>query len=121
MSKDQQIAIIGWIDVDPAVRDQLVLDTVDLQRATREEEPGCLSYIVSADPVHAGRIQILELWEDAATLDAHFQHPNFFATGNVLRAVTRLGGGSVKYRIDATDPVKGPDGVASAQFWSAAD
>lgn len=121
MSRDQQIAIIGWIEVDPAVRDQLVLDTVDLQRATREEEPGCLAYTVSADPVHPGRIQIIELWTNADTLDAHFQHPNFHATGAAMRSVPRLGGGSVKYRIDAVDPVKGPDGTASAEFWSAAD
>ncbi len=115
-SRDQKIAILGWIDVDPAVRDGLVASTVDLQRSTREDEPGCLSYVISADPVHAGRIQIVELWEDAATLDAHFQHPNFHATGAALRVAPRLGGSAIKYRIDATDGVRGPDGVATTVF-----
>ncbi len=112
------IAIIGHIDVDPAVRDQLVASTADLQRATRAEEPGCLTYTIAADPADGSRISIVELWATAADLDAHFQHPNFWATGAALRVAPRLGGGSAKYRIDATDPVKGPDGAASSTFWS---
>ena len=86
------IAIIGHIDVDPAQRDGLVASTVELQRATASDEPGCLVYTIAADPANPGRISIVELWESAETLDAHFQHPNFFATGDALRAGTRLGG-----------------------------
>lgn len=112
------IAIIGWVDVDPAVRDEAVAATEALQLSTRTDEPGCLTYAISADPAVPGRIQIVELWESAETLDAHFQHPNFTATGAALRAHTRLGGGAAKYRIDATDDVRGPDGVASSTFWS---
>ena len=55
---------------------------------------------------------------DAATLDAHFRHPNFTATGQALRAEPRLGGAALKYRIDACEPVKGPDGNATATFTS---
>jgi quinol monooxygenase YgiN len=121
MSEEQMIAIIGWIDVDPTVRDEVVATTIDAQRSTRDDEAGCLTYTISADPVDAGRIQIVELWQDAATLDAHFQHPNFHATGAAMRAVERRGGGSMKYRIDALDPVKGPDGSATARFSSAGD
>ncbi|HQV56524.1 MAG TPA: putative quinol monooxygenase [Ilumatobacteraceae bacterium] len=117
-SSEQMIAIIGWIDVDPADRDALVAGTVDLQRATRDDEPGCLGYTISADPVIAGRMQIVELWQDAASLEAHFAHPNFHATGAAMRTVPRLGGSAIKYRIDAVDPVRGPDGTASATFWS---
>ena len=115
------IAIIGHLDVDPAVRDRLVASTTDLQRATREDEPGCIVYTIGADPVDPGRISIVELWESAETLDAHFQHPNFFATGDALRAEPRLGGSALKYRIDAHDPVRGHDGKASTEFWSAVD
>jgi quinol monooxygenase YgiN len=120
-SNDEQhdgrmIAIIGWIDIDPAQRDEVVAATVDIQRSTREDEPGCLTYTIGPDPVHPGRIQIVELWQDAATLEAHFQHPNFHATGAAMRAVPRLGGGSMKYRIDAADAVRGPEGTATARF-----
>jgi quinol monooxygenase YgiN len=115
------IAIIGHIDVDPADRDRLVASTVDLQRSTREDEPGCLNYTMAADPVDPGRISIVELWESAAALDAHFQHPNFFATGDALRAAPRLGGSAVKYRIDAAEPVRGADGQATATFTGEGD
>lgn len=112
----QMIAIIGWIDVEPEVRDRVVASTVAIQRSTREDEPGCLTYAISADPVHAGRIQIVELWHDAAALEAHFRHPNFHDTGAAMRAVTRLGGSAIKYRIDAVDQVRGADGQATARF-----
>ncbi len=110
------IAIIGHIDVDPSVRDRLVESTVELQRATRNDEPGCVVYTVAADPAVPGRICITELWESAETLDAHFQHPNFFATGDAMRTEARLGGSAIKYRIDATAPVRGADGNATSSF-----
>ncbi len=59
------IAIIGHIDVDPAQRDELVASTVELQRATAGDEPGCLVYTIAADPANPGRISIVELWETA--------------------------------------------------------
>jgi quinol monooxygenase YgiN len=71
---------------------------------------------MSADPARAGRIAIVELWESPETLDAHFQHPNFHATGAALRAEPRVGGSVMKYQIDAIAPVRGDDGVATAAF-----
>jgi len=110
------IAIIGHIDVPADVRDELVAATVDLQNATRRDEPGCVVYTITADPADAQRIAIVELWESADALDAHFLHPNFAATGEALRGATRLGGSAIKYRIDAVAPVRGPDGVVTTSF-----
>lgn len=115
------IAIIGHIDVDPAVRDELVASTVDLQRATQQDEPGCVVYTIAADPADAGRIRIVELWESADALDAHFEHPNFHATGAAMRVAPRLGGSAMKYRIDAVDQVRGADGTATSTFAAAAE
>jgi quinol monooxygenase YgiN len=112
------IAILGHIDVEPDKRDALVASTVDLQRATQTDEPGCVIYTISADPADSGRIRIVELWESAEALDAHFAHRNFAAAGAALRVEPRIGGSAVKYRIDAVDAVKGADGTASSQFWS---
>jgi quinol monooxygenase YgiN len=110
------IAIIGHIDVEPEVRDRLVESTVELQLATRRDEPGCLVYTVAADPAVPGRICITELWESSEALDDHFRHANFFATGDVMRAEPRLGGTAMKYRIDAVAPVRGSDGNATSSF-----
>lgn len=110
------IAIIGHLDVDPAVRDKLVQSTAELQQATRRDEPGCVVYTMSADPALPGRISIVELWESAEALDAHFEHPNFHATGAALRSEPRVGGSVMKYRIDAVAPIRGDDGAATATF-----
>ncbi len=110
------IAIIGHIDVDPGDRDEVVAATSELQRSTQETEPGCVVYTIAADPTDPGRIRIVELWESAASLDAHFRHPNFAATGEAMRQVERLGGSAMKYRIDAVAPVRGDDGTATAAF-----
>ena len=112
------IAIIGYLDVDPAVRDRLVESTAELQQATARDEPGCLTYTMSADPARPGRISIVELWDSAEALEAHFQHPNFHATGAALRAEPRVGGSVMKYHIDQTAPVRGDDGLATAAFGS---
>lgn len=115
------IAILGHIDVDPAVRDDLVASTVDLQLSTQNDEAGCVIYTISADPAVPGRIRIVELWESAESLDAHFEHPNFRATGDALRVAPRLGGSAVKYRIDAVDGVRGADGKATSAFAAAGE
>jgi quinol monooxygenase YgiN len=115
------IAILGHVDVDPDVRDELVASTTALQLATQTDEPGCVVYTISADPAVPGRIRIVELWESAETLDAHFQHPNFRATGEALRVAPRLGGSALKYLISAVDEVRGPDGAATSRFASAGE
>ena len=92
MATHQKIAILGHVDVDPAIRDELVASVADLQRSTREDEPGCLAYIIAADPTDPARIQIVELWASAEATEAHFQHPNFAATGAALRAAPRTTG-----------------------------
>ena len=110
------IAILGHIDVDPTVRDDLVASTVGLQRSTQTDEPGCVIYTIAADPADPRRIRIVELWESADALETHFAHPNFRATGEALRVVPRFGGSAMKYRIDAVDAVRGADGTVTSRF-----
>ncbi len=114
--RQQKIAIFGHVDVDPEVRDGLIASVAELQRSTRENEPGCLVYLIAADPALPGRVQIAELWESSEALEAHFRHPNFAATGAALRSVERLGGSSRKYRVDAEDEIRRANGQPSAEF-----
>jgi quinol monooxygenase YgiN len=111
------ILISGWIDVEPGVRDELIAASVPLQQSTRNDEPGCLAYVFAADPVVDGRIHIFEQWATPADLDAHFQHPNFKATGELLRSKPRRGGETTKFHVDRTGPVRDADGQASATYW----
>ncbi|MDH3753470.1 MAG: antibiotic biosynthesis monooxygenase [Acidimicrobiia bacterium] len=111
------IIIAGTIDLDPDRRDEAVAASVPLQQATRDDEPGCLAYCFAADPCVDGRLQVYELWADSKTLDAHFQHENYFNMRDALHRFGLRGADTTKYRVDATDPVY-KDGVAAARFWS---
>lgn len=66
------IAIIGQFDVHA----EDVIAAGDLMRTmtieTRKEK-GCLHYAFSTDLATSNRFQLSELWDSAASLEAHFQ------------------------------------------------
>ena len=67
-----------------ADRDEAVRLTADVQRLTREEEPGCHDYCFAPDPAIATRMQVYELWENSESLAAHFQHPYYDRMASLL-------------------------------------
>lgn len=101
---------------DQATRDAAVAASIPYQKATRDEEPGCIAYCFAADPIEADLIQVYELWEDAATLAAHFDHPNYHRMRETLGGFGLKSAVSRKHRIDATAPVYGPDFKATSTF-----
>ncbi len=111
------VIIAGEIDVPPDRRDACLAAIAELQLATRRDEPGCLAYVFSADPVTPGRIVVYERWESAESLLAHFQHPNYHATRQQLGAFGLTGATVERFRVDAAAPVYDPDGVARVDRW----
>ncbi len=101
---------------DPSRRDEAVAASAALQKATRDDEPGCLVYCFAADPVEADLIQVYELWTDAESLAAHFEHPNYFAMRDLLGTFGLAAATTRKHRIDASAPVYGPGFKATASF-----
>ena len=111
------IAVEAAITVaDPSTRQALLEKTAPIQQATRDDEPGCLVYCFAADPCQDDLIQVYELWESEEALAAHFDHQNYFDMRTTLGEGGLTGAVSRKHRIDASAPVYGPDGVASADF-----
>jgi quinol monooxygenase YgiN len=111
------IAIEAAIRInDPAQRDAAVQASIPFQKATRDDEPGCIVYCFAADPVEADLIQVYELWEDAETLAAHFDHPNYHNMRDMLGKFGLKSAVSRKHRIDASAPVYGPDFKATSSF-----
>lgn len=111
------IAIAGTIDLaDPADRDACIAAAADYQRSTREDEPGCLAYAFTPDPIVAGRIQVFELWADEQALAAHFVHRNFLGMKDVLRGFRRGATAVRKYHIDREAAVYDEAGVPTATF-----
>ncbi len=101
---------------DPTTRDDVVAASVPTQQATRDDEPGCLVYCFAADPVRADLIQVYELWESEEALQAHLEHPNYFAMRGLLATAGVVSAESRKHRIDRTAPVYGPDHTPTGHF-----
>lgn len=77
-------------------RDIAVEASTEIQAKTRTEEPGCQMYCFAPDPAVPTEIQVYELWDDAASLEAHFTHPNYAAmvealgsSGGLLDSINR--------------------------------
>jgi quinol monooxygenase YgiN len=63
------LIIAGKLYMAPQERDKWVEAHDDVIKRARTA-PGCLDLYVSADPVEAGRVNIFELWESEAHLEA---------------------------------------------------
>jgi quinol monooxygenase YgiN len=110
------IAIAGTISIPAERRASALESTAHLQQGTRDDEPGCLAYVFSADPLRPDAIVVFELWADAASLDAHFQHPNYTNMRAALGEAGITGADVSKYRIDASGPVYNSQRIATATF-----
>ncbi len=111
------IAVEAAITIaDPATRQALIEKTAPIQQATRDDEPGCIVYCFAADPCQDDLIQVYELWESEAALQAHFAHPNYTDMREMLGAGGLVSAVSRKHRIEKSAPVYGSDHVATASF-----
>jgi quinol monooxygenase YgiN len=111
------IIIAGTIDfADQDNRDGAVAAAADLQQSTRDTEPGCIAYSFAADSSVSHRVQVYENWVDAASLEAHFLHANFWGMKELLSRFERSGSSVAKYRVDATAPVYDAKRKATADF-----
>ena len=115
-----EILIVGTITVDPERRAGLLAAIRPLVRKTREEEPGCLAYAFTADTVDDDVVQVVEHWRNEAALAAHFDHPNFFATKDLLHEHGSGASSIQKHRIDLSEPVRDDQRRYRADFFTAA-
>ena len=114
------IIVAGHLDyADREARDAILAAGAELQKATRDDEPGCGAYCFSADPTNDSRVQVYELWEDEDALAAHFDHPYFDQMRTVFHRFPRTGGEVKKYRCDLSEPVQDETGAKRADFFTA--
>jgi quinol monooxygenase YgiN len=111
------IIIAGTISIPADKRAACIEATTALQQATRDDEPGCLAYNFAADACRPDIIAVYELWTDADSLNAHFQHSNYTDMRNLLGSLGITGADVQKFKIEAAAPVYGADGIASADSW----
>ena len=51
-------------------RERFLAESLETQRVSRGE-PGCLEYVIAADPLDPERVVLSERWSSRADLDAH--------------------------------------------------
>ncbi|MEX0846602.1 MAG: antibiotic biosynthesis monooxygenase [Ilumatobacteraceae bacterium] len=112
------IIVAATLDfADQATRDLVVDQAIPLQKATRDDEAGCLAYCFGADPVVPTRIQVYELWTDGPALVAHFDHPHYAAMRDMLLGHGIVAAANRAYLTEQDCPVYLPDGVARSNFF----
>jgi quinol monooxygenase YgiN len=112
------IIIAGTIDVDPEQREACMTAVAPIQKATRDDEPGCHAYCFAPDPVVDGRIQVYELWDTQVSLAAHFTHPNYLNMRTTLGQFGIRRADNKKYRVDHCEPVYDETRTPRADFFT---
>lgn len=111
------IAVEAAITIaDATTREALIARSAPIQKATRDDEPGCLVYCFAADPCQPDLIQVYELWESEEALAAHLTHPNYLEMRSMLGKGGIVSAPSRKHRIDASAPVYDANHVPNATF-----
>ena len=110
------IIIAGTISIPAERRAGCLEASIPLQAATRNDEPGCIDYVFTADAVRDDIIAVYERWSDAACLEAHFLHENYMNMRDTFGKHGITGADVNKYRVDAHAPVYNSKMIATASF-----
>ncbi len=102
---------------DENARNRAAAACAATQLATREEETGCVDYCFAPDPAIQTRIQVYELWQDSASLAAHFQHANYRKMVKILGDAGVLTSVNRAYLTEQDEPVYGPNGEMKTAYF----
>ena len=116
-----KIIIAATLDfATQAARDEAVRLTTPVQMGTRNEEAGCHAYCFAADPGVPTRIQVYELWEDEASIVAHFKHAYYEQMKQILGSMGIVGTWNQLYEVARHEPVYNAQGQAREKFFTGA-
>ena len=62
------VIVTGHVIVDPTQRDAYLTGCVDVVRQARQA-PGCLDFVIGADLLDPGRVNIVERWESQQAVE----------------------------------------------------
>ncbi len=113
-----KVLISGELEFSPEKREAALSEAkgwIDMALA----EQGCRHYAWTADPHYPGRVHVFEEWDCGEDLQAHLVGEAYLGMAGHLANFSILGAVTRKYRCDLSEPVYGPDGVATATFLTA--
>ena len=97
----EEFIIAGWMDYGEN-RDKVLEHFATVAQRSRAE-PGCLDYLVSADPDSAGRIIIFERWQSEPDLAEHFRTPHIADFRAAVSPYTRMDRSLHRYFISGSE------------------
>ena len=113
-----KVLISGELEFPPGKREAALAESRDwIDMALAEQ--GCRHYAWTADPHYPGRVHVFEEWDSGEDLQAHLEGEAYQGMAGHLANFSILGAETRKYRCDLSEPVYGPDGVATATFLTA--
>jgi quinol monooxygenase YgiN len=106
MSTEDEPAVIvaGWIDFDPADREEALRAFADVVAKSREES-GCIDYVFSPDPDAPGRVRVFEHWTSDAALTEHLTLPHVQALRGAIAGLTRTGRQMTHHTVAVSRPM----------------
>ena len=96
------LIIAGTLVTQPGER-AAFLDAVQPMVAATLNEAGCREYAFSPDPNDNTRIMLYELWDDQASLDAHFASDHMAAWQETRKGLALASRNINKYMIDSVE------------------
>ncbi|MEV6947307.1 putative quinol monooxygenase [Streptomyces sp. NPDC051172] len=102
----EEVIVAGWMDYEPGERTAVLKALVELGRRTREAEPGCLDYAMTADPGDERRIRVFEHWTSRQALDEHFSTPHIKDFRAAVAGLTRVGVSLTAHTVAASHPMR---------------
>ena len=81
------VIVAGHVVVDPEDRDEYLSGCVEVVRQARRA-PGCLDFVLSADLLEAGRVNIFERWESQAAVEAFRGSGPSFEQADMIRTAS---------------------------------
>jgi quinol monooxygenase YgiN len=98
----EEFIIAGWMDYGPH-RDEVLKHFTLCAQASREE-PGCLDYVVTADPGETGRVVVFERWTSEDDLVAHFRTPHIAEFRAAVAPYARVDRDLRRYFVARSEP-----------------
>jgi quinol monooxygenase YgiN len=99
-----EVIVAGWMDFAPEDRAP-ALDAFAVVVAKTLEEPGCIDYAFTPDPVLPGRVRVFEHWDDDASLTEHLQLPHVLELRAALSGLTRTGRSMTHHTVAESRPM----------------
>jgi quinol monooxygenase YgiN len=99
------VIVSGWIDFEPADRDE-ALRAFAVVVAESREEPGCVDYVFAPDPDDPARVRVFEHWTSDAALTEHLTLPHVQELRAAISGLTRTGRQMTHHTIAASRPME---------------